>query len=67
MSDKITEVPNIERDKMLAGLEHFRRNAAAIIEFNAELAKVRVGILKAHIEAGFTPEQALQFALKYPN
>lgn len=67
MSEKVTQVPNVERDKMIAASEQFRRAAPTIIEFQKELALVRIGIMKAHVEAGFTPEQAMEFALKYPS
>jgi hypothetical protein len=56
----VTAVPNIEQDKLRASVESVKRNIDILIEQQQLVAKVRFASFKAHIEAGFSPEQALQ-------
>jgi hypothetical protein len=61
MSDnKITELPNFERDKVAAEIEAFKRNLPVMLERVALLAKYRHAAFKAYIDAGFTEDQALR-------
>jgi len=60
MSGNVTELPNIEQDKSIALLENLRRNMDTLIETNKLIATIRYASFKAHVDAGFTPDQALQ-------
>jgi hypothetical protein len=48
-----------EADKLKASLESLRRVLPLQAELAGEIAKARFASYKAHLEAGFTPEQAL--------
>ena len=50
---------NLEQDKVQAALEGARRSMTAMIEYQQIIAKIRHASYMAHIDAGFTPEQAV--------
>ena len=58
----ITQLPDIERDKLTAEVNRFRRIALLLIE-NEEIM-VMIRSYQAHVKAGFTPEQALELCGK---
>ena len=51
---------NFEKDDVRAALEMLRRNTEALIEYSQLKAKIRRQSFLAHIEQGFTEEQALE-------
>lgn len=59
MADKITEIPNKERDEMQAAVENLKRNLPIFLEHVWLIAQIRKASYDALIEQGFTPEQAL--------
>lgn len=60
MSDKVTEIPNVERDNLVASLEAYTRNLAIIASYSKDIAKFRRELFLAHVEAGFSEVQALE-------
>lgn len=59
MTDNIRSIPNQDRDKLIAALEHLKRTAPLMIQLSATMATIRKASFDAHVAAGFTPEQAL--------
>jgi hypothetical protein len=53
-----------ERDADQAAADDFRRRLPALIQNTQSLAKLRRASYLAHIEEGFTPEQALLLCTK---
>lgn len=60
MNDKITELPNIERDAAQAQIEQVKRNMPVLEEQQKMLAQVLFVRFKALKDAGFSEAQALQ-------
>lgn len=59
MSDNIKEIPNTERDQLLAGLAQLSRVWSAIVERADEIAAARKAMFDAYVRQGFTESQAL--------
>ncbi len=59
MTEKITEVPNVERDQMIANIENIKRNLPHIIEFQILNSKIAFAKYNAYVDAGFNEQQAL--------
>jgi hypothetical protein len=59
MTDKIIELPNIERDNLLAKLEEIKRNLPHILEYSKITAELRWNQYQAYIAQGFSEQQAL--------
>ena len=66
MADNITELPNVERDKLIATTENLKRNLQALIEQCDYVAKLRHAQFAAYTKAGFTEAQALQLVKAWP-
>jgi hypothetical protein len=60
MTDKVTEIPMVERDSLVASLEAYKRNLAIIAGYGKDIAAFRRQLYLAHVEAGFTDAQALE-------
>jgi len=60
MSDKIRLIHDGEKNELRAALENIRRGKREMIEFQSVLAEIRFAAYQAHIQAGFTEEQALE-------
>lgn len=60
MSDQVTEIPNPERDQLLAGLAQLSRVWLAVVERADEIAGARKAMFDAYVRQGFTEAQALQ-------
>lgn len=58
----VVELP--ETDKFKANLEKLKRHQESIAEFHIMMAKVQKAAYDAKIDAGFTPEQALELCKK---
>ena len=59
MSD-ITQVPNIERDNLIAAISQMTRNMPQMIEYERLQAKLKRERYLALIENGFDQNQALE-------
>ena len=59
MTGKISMVPTIEADELKASCALLKRQAPIFMEFSKTLAEIRMASYSAHIEEGFSPEQAL--------
>ena len=60
----VSVLPNVEKDKLAAAVEQFRRNAELLIEHHAIMARVRRGAYEAYLNQGFTADQALELCTK---
>ena len=49
-----------EQDKLLAAVEAMQRNAEVLVQYNHVLAGIRRKSYQSHIDAGFTPPEALE-------
>lgn len=56
----ITQVPNIERDNLIAAIEQMKRNLPILIEHQQILATLAYEKFVALVKAGFTEMQALE-------
>lgn len=56
----VTEVPNVERDNLIAAIEGMKRTLPLMIEFHQLDAKVRRAKYTALIDEGFNEHQALE-------
>ena len=59
-NDNIKEVRFGDADALKAGVELMKRNLSTYREHVAVMAKIRKASYDAHIEQGFTPQQALE-------
>jgi hypothetical protein len=57
---KLTQIPNVEKDKLIAQMENLKRNMPTLIEMQGHLAKIKYASFVAYVDAGFTADQALQ-------
>jgi hypothetical protein len=58
MKDNIVGI-NTDRNDNIAALEQLKRESQTIQELHIEMAKIKYGLYKGYVDAGFTPEQAL--------
>lgn len=56
----VTEVPNVERDKLIAAVEQLKRTMPVMLEYSALNAKLKFAQYTDYVNAGFTPQQALE-------
>lgn len=56
----VTEVPNVERDKLLAAVEQLKRTMPVMLEYSALNAQLKFAQYTDFVKAGFTPQQALE-------
>lgn len=56
----ITEVPNVERDTLIASIENIKRTLPLLLEYNKIDAQIRRSKYLALIENGFNEQQALE-------
>ncbi len=60
MKKDAVKAVDFEKDDIRAGLELLRRNVEIMIEYSRLKAKIRRQSFLAHIEQGFTEDQALE-------
>lgn len=60
MAIELVEIPKTEDTKLRAEIEQLRRILPLMAEHVGLVATLRINSYRAHIAAGFTPEQALQ-------
>lgn len=58
----VVELP--QKDDCRAAIENLRRDMANQIELQRLIAEIRAASYVAHMEQGFTPEQALVLCMK---
>lgn len=58
--DKVTPIEDAELERIQQDLRRMRLFKDAMTEYHRHLAEVRKEAFDAHIEAGFTEDQALQ-------
>ena len=63
MDDKPTQLPTAQ-DKTLAEIEAMRRTLKVVITAAPEIARLRRALYLAHIEEGFSKEEALVLCQK---
>lgn len=63
MKEKLTLLNVGDKDEMIAAIEALKRQLPAIKEQAVLVAEIRKASFDAHIEKGFTPEQALQLCI----
>lgn len=56
-----------QKDKLKGVAEQLKRDMPSLVTAYAELAKTRKAFYDAHIEAGFTPNQAMELTKEYGN
>lgn len=56
----VTEVPSIEKDQLIAAIEHMKRSMPTMIEYHKLDAKVRREHFLALVAEGFNEQQALE-------
>lgn len=59
MSDKIRLLPQREADEAVAAVEALKRELPTLMEHAKSIAKLRRAAYLAHIDEGFTPQEAL--------
>lgn len=59
------ELLDTNQDEMQANIDRARRNLDAMIDMARLVATLRYESYRAHIDAGFTPEQALDLCKKW--
>lgn len=60
MKDKITLLETGKKNELFAAIEELKRNLPEITKQVLIIAEIRKANYDAHIEKGFTPEQALE-------
>jgi hypothetical protein len=58
----VTEVPNVERDKLLASIEQLKRTLPAMLEYQELAAQLTRAKYLGLIKAGFNEQQALELS-----
>lgn len=58
----ITEIPNLERDDLLAALENLVRTWSTLASYAEQIAAHRKTMFDAYLKAGFTEAQAIEMA-----
>lgn len=56
----VTEIPNTERDKLVAQVEQLKRTMPIMLEYAALNAQLKRAQYLAFVQQGFTPSQALE-------
>lgn len=64
MSTPVSALPNIEKDKLAAAVEAYRRNADLLIEHYMITARIRRKAFEAYLTQGFNEAQALELCAK---
>lgn len=59
MTDKIVEMPNIERENLIAKIEEMKRILPHVLEFSKLNAQIKWSQYNSYIAQGFTKCQAL--------
>lgn len=60
MSGTVTEVPNVERDKLIAAVEQLKRTMPVMIEYAVLNAQLKRAQYLEFVKAGFNEAQALE-------
>ena len=56
----VTEVPNVERDKLLASIEQLKRTLPVLLEYAELNARLKRSQYLSFLKAGFNEHQALE-------
>ena len=64
MNEKISLFNPATKGVLQASLDEMRRNLPIMMEYQALLAEMRKASFDAHVDHGFTPEQALELCKK---
>lgn len=57
--DKVSVLPNIERDKLTGDCEALIRNLPTLVRYADAIAQLKKSQFDAFVKAGFTADQAL--------
>lgn len=56
----VSEVPNVERDKLLASIEQMKRTMPLMLEYATLNAELKRHQFLEYVRVGFTEQQALE-------
>lgn len=56
----VVEVPNVERDKLLAQIEQLKRTLPVLLEYSELNAQLKRSQYLSFLKAGFNEQQALE-------
>jgi hypothetical protein len=66
MSDKIHQIPNLERDATMAAFAELARMLPVLAANAATIARARRDLFNAYVAEGFTEPQALELCRSIP-